>query len=611
MLNNTENTLFCFEETSLLKAVQHNYPNISCLSYSEFIQSLNPFKSFSTEETEAELKNILDEKSLDLKNYYLKTFEFIQASKSITEEAVGHFFSLLDNNDKNRLLKKLYLKYLESPLSKNFTEKAIELIEKIEPSPEPNGQTLYLIKGKIPTSLFFELSQKLATSNVFNAVHYKDIWEIAPLNTTSYQIQANAELLLKKIGDYLRRHEKATLFFEGSREEKLYLDFYLKNKKIKENVFFAPLLGFKTSMPSLSYIGNCFEDSALKDISLTSLELDKLKTNGIEVFTHSNESIRKQDLLHFLPKILSPLELKKRIFSLKPKPIKPLPQEDFSKISIPLKHLSASQLELYQKCPTQYLFNKLKYSLHNIDSIDYFSLLLGKTTHNTFEKFIQTNQKDFSVLPTLFKETLLEAAPTLSEKPSLLISYEERFKSFIPAFTYLETQLKEVFGNFTTKGLEVPFEIEVDSIRLKGIIDRVILTEDNQVLLLDYKTGEVNFTPNHIMRGQHFQSLIYLLASEQIFKEPCLGFLFYDLKKSELRKGILFEERITPQQKKYVTRGHSQTPEGWNEIKLIGIQQIKNIYSKIKNSEFSPIPNFSNCLNCSFKGLCRSAYGSE
>jgi hypothetical protein len=64
MLNNTENTLFCFEETSLLKAVQHNYPNISCLSYSEFIQSLNPFKSFSTEETEAELKNILDERGI-------------------------------------------------------------------------------------------------------------------------------------------------------------------------------------------------------------------------------------------------------------------------------------------------------------------------------------------------------------------------------------------------------------------------------------------------------------------------------------------------------------------------------------------------------------------
>jgi putative RecB family exonuclease len=67
----------------------------------------------------------------------------------------------------------------------------------------------------------------------------------------------------------------------------------------------------------------------------------------------------------------------------------------------------------------------------------------------------------------------------------------------------------------TPIGLELKLEVEIEGLRLRGIIDRLELDDDGRLVVTDYKTGRVPFenNENRKLGGVHF----YAFLCEQLF----------------------------------------------------------------------------------------------
>jgi hypothetical protein len=281
----------------------------------------------------------------------------------------------------------------------------------------------------------------------------------------------------------------------------------------------------------------------------------------------------------------------------------------------PMRPLSATQLETYSQCPAKYFFaNRLRLR-RQLSRDDQYALLFGQAVHLTLEWFFaKKDQHDTSLsveklLPKLFDDALEDIVGKNVELGSLRTILRTHFEKVAPRFIKLEKQIQVLFPTAKPWALEAPFEIMIEGMKLTGKIDRLDRTDFGLDLIFDYKTGNVDFCPDHINEGYHFQALLYLLGIETLSKNPCAGILFYDLKKGELRRGILVEDLVSAEVKKAVTRGHTLKLEKWSQIKESGITHLRNYAARITAGDFTPTPDAQVCRNCDFVSLCRKAHG--
>ncbi len=280
-------------------------------------------------------------------------------------------------------------------------------------------------------------------------------------------------------------------------------------------------------------------------------------------------------------------------------------------VSLPTRSLSATQLEAYAECPTRYLLaNRLRLKRGGIKE-SAFALLLGQATHLALEN--EFKRKPLSIqsesLRQAFDKALEQLAPQLESSHPVATILRSLFAQFADRVEPLEAQLRLLTGGSTPEGIELPFTLSVGEVSLTGKIDRIDKLASGDYLILDYKTGNVDFTPNHIIQGVHFQALLYLLAGDKTLSSPTAGMLFYDLKTGEVRRGILRSERFPPEAKKLVTRGHALSEEAYAELKASGLSALDAIARKIQAGDFSPTPSASVCEYCEFPAFCRKGYG--
>jgi RecB family exonuclease len=156
---------------------------------------------------------------------------------------------------------------------------------------------------------------------------------------------------------------------------------------------------------------------------------------------------------------------------------------------------------------------------------------------------------------------------------------------------------------------EQPFEFSFSAeLAVRGRIDRLDKTESGANLILDYKTGSVDFSPEQIKRGKHFQALVYALAAEAR-GEPAAGVLFYDLKKSEVRRGLVRQSQLAHTAKKALTRGHCLTDGQWDELLTQGREHIDALGAALRAGDFRATPSAAACEYCEFGTHCRSRFG--
>ncbi len=281
---------------------------------------------------------------------------------------------------------------------------------------------------------------------------------------------------------------------------------------------------------------------------------------------------------------------------------------------LPDRTFSATQLETYARCPSQYFFSHALRLNKQRSWEEQYALLFGSAVHLALENFfaVQTEIVDSdssrSALRTVFVEALTSLAPTLLETESWHVFLTEQFDAMVPHVFLLEQDLRRLLPGSRITGRELPFEFGWQGIRLRGKIDRVDESASGELLLLDYKTGNVGFSPNHVNDGSHFQALVYLMAAEDQWKKPLLGMLFYDLKKGELKRGLLRKEEA-PVFAKALTRGHALSPEAWDALMETGRTQMEQLAFRIREGNFEPLPDNATCDVCDWTEHCRQAAG--
>ena len=216
---------------------------------------------------------------------------------------------------------------------------------------------------------------------------------------------------------------------------------------------------------------------------------------------------------------------------------------------------SSSRLTSWVNCPYQY-FLKYELKLNKKDEFDAFDLewldilSYGSFLHELyFNFFMSLRERNGSVI----NKVEVGDSPLFDEEFNILV---EKYKQLYPVkseihFELQYSQLRQVANQFfenellnkntrkyfelsfgmsnkegrdTTLCLEEPAEIKLNDgslLEVRGSIDRVDLTADNNYLLIDYKTGKPKTRkPSAPFDGGKFiQAGIYPLIVEQIVKE--------------------------------------------------------------------------------------------
>jgi len=287
------------------------------------------------------------------------------------------------------------------------------------------------------------------------------------------------------------------------------------------------------------------------------------------------------------------------------------PSSESHQASLPVQTLSATQLETYAECPSKYLFRRFK--LHQVPMpMSEFALHLGQSVHLTLETLFApptTNPISVELLRATFVESLNKTLPQLATQQNLSLFFLKAFEKIIPRITEIESSLNDVFGKRSTMAVEKEFKIDIDGIPLVGKIDRIDLLSNQALLVLDYKTGNVDFTPDHLAKGFNFQALLYWLGAEEALGHSPAAMLFYDLKKGEVRRGLAREETISSEAKKSLTRGHAMSSEKLESIIQSGKVAMQAHATNIRAGEFPPKPSSEACRFCEAAGFCREGVG--
>lgn len=93
---------------------------------------------------------------------------------------------------------------------------------------------------------------------------------------------------------------------------------------------------------------------------------------------------------------------------------------------------------------------------------------------------------------------------------------------------------------------EIPISLSDENIIIEGQIDRVDILPSDKVKIIDYKTGDENFSQKDALGGVRLQLMIYLKAAGEGKKTPA-GVFYFKIKEPEkglLRKGTPEEDTV-------------------------------------------------------------------
>ena len=308
------------------------------------------------------------------------------------------------------------------------------------------------------------------------------------------------------------------------------------------------------------------------------------------------------------------------------------------------KQFSVSALEIYAISPMKYFFRRIL----NVNEPEVFEdwmtpLEKGKMLHRVLFRFYSENEEEKRSLENLIKiaEEEIQKFPFL---PSILwdLQKEAFLGGLFPAFFEYETnQLLTVplkpekfevpFGQFWKRikteypgGFEKPFEIRMneDSLNMRGVVDRIEMTENGGVVVIDYKSGNLASLKD-IENGKSLQLPIYLKAMIELLNQDNsnyypLGAGYYQIKdEKEIKKEILFSEPKF-RNDTLVSKIKFPTSELGNSLKEISLEDFLDrsisfaikYANGIRRGKFIHNTNLSDCKTwstqpCPFEPLCR------
>jgi hypothetical protein len=607
--------LFCFEDSWIKECTQeHGSVQGTFLSWEEFID-------FKHSEVDTEVFNSItqDLETID-KPRFLPFIELLRKSLVFSGEDIDFGFSSLPVSPRLHSIRLACKKYLESALSNDLAAKCWSHIESIKNfqiscSEEP---TIF-VKGAEPTALFAELAKTYQTYGS-EKNQYIDTWEWNYLSKGANHRVFTAdratglEFFVRAIKN--RALEKPALFFQGNQSTYQILNILNQVSHIPAIAVF-PYHPMGVFGPAFQW---CYFEEAEKPYHekkglLAEGDLERLRIAGFAL-PHSRAEDKTAHWIKDNPvptRLITPFYndagVKKRNIPAKDE-TNQLPLKEEKKLGLSVSTLSASQLDKYAKCPQRWLWeNHWKIQSKKVTD----ALIFGKLVHETLKECLELNPEDIPRSEDLFNTFIAKLDETVSpsaryDSAVQKIYFKQKFVPIAENFPQLEKKLRLELGFCSRVSFEQRFEFKWKEISLLGSIDRVDRSSKDALLLIDYKTGNVSFSPEQLSRGENFQVLLYWMASEKIFGKKPEGFLFYDLKEFSLKRGLFLESLFPAEMKKLFTRGHVLT----EEKSALLIENAKNALDHqitlIQEGHIQANPSAENCGYCDYATHCRKAY---
>lgn len=294
--------------------------------------------------------------------------------------------------------------------------------------------------------------------------------------------------------------------------------------------------------------------------------------------------------------------------------------------------LSYSKINTYYECA-------FKYYLENILRIntykDTFDTWTGSLCHHILSKI---NNENFDFEQE--KKTFIKDNPF-----DLTLENEVFLNKILNELTTAISYIKSLHNITKYKDIECEKEItfNIDDVSFTGIIDKIMKYEDN-IVLIDYKTGNPNIDLRYCKHGLNLQLPIYLYLIKTIYPESNIVGIYLQhilkpiINKDDKSPDEIYENHLklegytlgneeiisnfdpTYENSMYI-KGIKLTQNGFaryskvltkdefNNIEVLAKEKINECIENIKNAKFDINPkicgkNNLSCEFCPFKSIC-------
>lgn len=259
---------------------------------------------------------------------------------------------------------------------------------------------------------------------------------------------------------------------------------------------------------------------------------------------------------------------------------------------------SASRLEAYGNCPQQfYIKVALGLEPRSLPELGLDVSQLGSLLHKILEEAYQTAVHPADVdsvlfgLPAITARVFVDAPREYGFRPSSLWEFEQRWlleivqKSIIAlagaseGWTPLAYEQKFGIAEFP------PLEIDLngETMRLRGVIDRLDRNATDEIRVMDYKTGGSHLEPQYLKNGSRLQLPLYALAAQET-----LGL-------GTVAEGLYWKIQAGEAGSLKLSKFKTEQGEGVDEAIRVVKEHLARILSGIRAAEFPPIPPKGGC----------------
>ncbi len=251
------------------------------------------------------------------------------------------------------------------------------------------------------------------------------------------------------------------------------------------------------------------------------------------------------------------------------------------------RSLSPSKLSAFKDCPLAFRFS----AIDRLPEAPAPHMVKGTLVHSALERLFWDHPRG-ERSPAAAHDALDRAWQALQDNPDLTgleLTESERDKFVADATSLVDGYLRlEDPDAVDAVGVELTLEADVAGLRLRGIIDRLDVTAEGELEVVDYKTGRVPSVNQEQQRLGGVQ--FYALLCEQVLgRRPSRVRLMY------LSEPLVIEAEPSEQ----AVRGTRQrTSAVWSAIERA-----------CEHEDFRPRPS-ALCNWCSFRSLC-PVYGGD
>jgi RecB family exonuclease len=257
----------------------------------------------------------------------------------------------------------------------------------------------------------------------------------------------------------------------------------------------------------------------------------------------------------------------------------------------PASFCRVTDMEAYRQCPLRFYIERfLNLERYKAPKYEVEARVWGRLAHKTMEYLFEETNVQIEMLDEKLFLALERALKDLSLGSFWADVARRIFQKVLPLLKESEKSLR--MKGFRPYILEKNLRVKVNGLGLKGKVDRIDIkeiknkksrikiSEENPVILLDYKTGSID--------RNSLQLPLYACMWQAEHSEPVVQTGFYSLRNGQIE---YFPKKTDIE-----------------SYMLGAIQEAEEIVTKIRGGKFSPAPyNEGMCRLCSHSDVCIGA----